>query len=175
MKGLNQKGFTLIELMVTVALAAIVLTLGVPSFREMIQNNRLVTQTNDFVSALNLARSEAIKRGVRVTLCKSANGENCTGKGGYHQGWIIFVDPNNNATVDSGEIIIRISGAISGSATLTGNTNLADYISYTAEGMTKLTSGAFQAGTLTICISPKARGIVISNTGRARVTEATCS
>ncbi|MGB5065269.1 MAG: GspH/FimT family pseudopilin, partial [Candidatus Competibacter sp.] len=72
---MNRKsGFTLIELMITVALAAIVLTLGVPAFQETIRNNRLATTVNDFISSLNLTRSEAIKRGTRVTLCKSANG-----------------------------------------------------------------------------------------------------
>jgi type IV fimbrial biogenesis protein FimT len=169
-------GFTLIELMVAVALGAIILTLGVPSFQETIRNNRLATQTNDFISGLNLARSEAVKRGVRVTLCKSTDGLICTNSGGYEQGWIVFVDPNNNATVDAGEQLIRSHDAIPTSTgiTLTGNSNVADYVSYTGDGMSKQTSGAFQAGTLTLCKTPKARQIILNATGRVRTTGGSC-
>ena len=162
-------GFTLIELMITIAIVAIVLTLGVPSFQETIRNNRLITTVNDFISSLNLTRSEAIKRGIRVTLCKSVNGTSCnTSSTGYQQGWIIFVDPNGNATVDSGEQIIRVYAAIAG-INLTGNTNVINFVSYVANGMTT------QSGTVTICIAPKGYNIFISGAGRVRTTEVTCS
>ena len=69
----NEMGFTLVELIVTMAIAAIILTQAVPSFSTMISNNRLTTQTNDLVADINLARSEAIKRGLRVILCRTAN------------------------------------------------------------------------------------------------------
>lgn len=169
-------GFTLVELIVTLVLAALVLTLGVPSFQEMIRDNRLVATVNELIGALNLARSEAIKRGVRVTLCKSADGAACTASGGYEQGWIVFVDPNDNAAVDADETIIRVFQAIPTGAgmTLTGNAPVARYISYVATGATQLTSGAFQAGTLTLCAAPKARRIVINSVGRVRVAEAGC-
>ena len=176
----RSNGFTLIELMITVAMAAIVLTLGVPSFQEIIRNNRLATQTNAFVGALSLARSEAVKRGVRVTVCKSADGAACIASGGYEQGWIVFTDPDNDAIVDAGETIIRVSETTASTGiTLTGTTgNVADYVSYTADGITRLASGtpsgAFQAGTLTVCKAPKARQIVINKTGRIRTTETTC-
>lgn len=60
------RGFTLLELMVAIAVLAILATVGVPSFRELIQNNRVTTQTNELVSALNFARTEAVKRGRNV-------------------------------------------------------------------------------------------------------------
>jgi type IV fimbrial biogenesis protein FimT len=167
-------GFTLIELIVTLAIAAIVLTVGIPSFRELLRENRLATQANEFLAALALTRSEALKRGVRVTLCKSADGASCTANGGYEQGWVVFVDPNNNATVDTGEVILRVYGALPGGFTLTGNTNVRSYVSYAAGGMSQLISGAFQAGTLTLCAAPKARSIAINSTGRARIAVATC-
>ncbi len=172
---MNKKsGFTLIELMITMAVVAIVLTLGIPMFQDTIRNNRLATTVNDFISSLNLTRSEAIKRGVRVTLCKSSNGTSCNiGSVGYQQGWIVFTDPNGNATVDSGEQIVRVYNTITG-ISLTGNTNILNYISYTADGMTRLTTGGLQMGTLTVCIAPKAFQIVISGGGRARTAEATC-
>ena len=102
-------GFTLIELIVTMALAAIILTIGVPSFREALQNNRRATQINEIISTFNIARSEAIKRGVQVTLCKSTNGTSCnttacdasTGNNCWEQGWITFSDSDGDGTVDA--------------------------------------------------------------------------
>lgn len=167
-------GFTLIELIVTLAIAAIVLTVGIPSFRELLRENRLATQANEFLAALALTRSEALKRGVRVTLCKSADGASCTVNGGYEQGWVVFVDPNNNATVDTGEVILRVYGALPGGLTLTGNSTVQSFVSYTASGMSQLLGGGFQAGTLTLCAAPKARSITINSTGRARIAVATC-
>jgi type IV fimbrial biogenesis protein FimT len=175
----RHRGFSLLELIVTVAVAAIVLTVGVAGFREMVRENRLRTYTNEFLTALSLARSEAIKRGVRVSLCKSADGANCTTVHGYEQGWIVFVDPGNppGATtpiVDPGEAVIQVHGALAGDMRLTGNTPVRSYVSYTSEGFSRLLGGGFQSGTLTLCAAPKARSIIINSMGRARVAEATC-
>ncbi|MBK8507287.1 MAG: GspH/FimT family pseudopilin [Candidatus Competibacteraceae bacterium] len=170
------RGFTLVELLLTVALIVTLVTLGIPSLQSTSHNSRLITVVNDFIGALNLTRSEAIKRGVRVTLCKSNNGMACANSGGYEQGWIVFIDLNNNAVVDANETIIRIFAALPGrtSMTLTGNRPVSEYVSFIATGMTQLVSGAFQAGTLTLCAPPKARRIVINSVGRVRTEEATC-
>ena len=172
----KHSGFTLIELIVTLALAVIVLTFGVPAFQGIIRNNRLATVINEFIGALNLTRSEAIKRGVRVTLCKSNDGANCASSGGYEQGWIVFIDPNGNAAVDTGEPIIRVfeGAVIETGMTLTGNLPVARYISYVATGATESTSGAFQAGTLALCAVPNALRIVINRVGRIRTEAASC-
>ena len=71
-------GFTLMELMVTIAIAAILVGIAIPSFTSIIVSNRLTTSANELVTALNLARSEAVKRGMRITFCKIANGSSCT-------------------------------------------------------------------------------------------------
>lgn len=169
-------GFTLIELIITLALAAILLTLGISGFQQMVQSNRTVTAINGFIGALNLARSEAMKRSIRVTLCKSADRLNCSISGGYEQGWIIFVDNNNNATVDHDEAIIQISDPVLPGAgvTLTGNQPVAKYISYSATGNTQLISGAFQAGTVRVCAAGKGYQVVINPTGRVRTEEGIC-
>ncbi len=175
---MKSKGFTLIELMITLAIAAIVMTIGVPAFQDMIRNNRAIAQTNDFISALNFARSESIKRGQRVVLCKSSGGAACTTDGNWDQGWMIFVDNSGNAAVDTGEEILRVHEALTGGNTLVGNTNVANYISYSSDGTTRLASNAFQSGTLTfgLCNSSQQKNtIVISDTGRARIEKIPCS
>lgn len=166
-------GFTLIELMVTLAIAAIVLTVGIPSFRDLIRNNRLTTAANELVGALNLARSEAIKRGARVTVCKSADGASCTTSGNWAQGWIVFTDENSDGAYDTtDDTLLRIRQPISEKITMIGNTNVANYISYVATGRSKLINGSLQAGTIKICDdhpSNIGKNIVLSFTGRIRV------
>ncbi|MER2529218.1 MAG: GspH/FimT family pseudopilin [Candidatus Competibacter denitrificans] len=163
--------FTLMELIVTMALAAIVLTLGVSSFQRMLQSNQAVTTINGFVGALNLARSEAIKRGLRVTLCKSIDKTRCADNGGYEQGWVIFVDSNNNAMIDPSEAVLQVFDSVADAGmTLIGNSQVNRYISYVASGNTKLTTGAFQAGTLTLCTPRSVHQIVVNPAGRVRTT-----
>ncbi len=84
-------GFTLIELLIGLVVLAILLTTAIPAFRAFIQNNRLDSEANDLVAATQLARSEALKRGVNVTICSSNNGTSCGG--GFRDGWIVIEDP----------------------------------------------------------------------------------
>lgn len=170
------RGFTLVELMIVLAVAAILLSIAVPSFRTTIQNNRLITEANDFVTALHLARSEAIKRRARVTLCKSTDGAVCTATGGWEQGWIAFVDSNNNNSRDAGEEIVRVHGAADGAITARGNAGVADnFISYLASGMTTLPD----PGTLVLCdtrgFGDFARSVQIAIAGRVSARSATAA
>lgn len=183
MNKLNASGFTLTELMVTVAMIAIVLMIGVPSFQQVIMNNRMATQANDFLGSMNLARSEAIKRGQRVALCKTANPfaatPLCTPAGAWGQGWLIFVDTNNNATLDAGEVLLKVHQGIAPStlSALSTTPNVANYLSYAADGATRLIDNTFQAGTLTLCPGTSGmtgRSIVVNAAGRARIASVTC-
>ena len=83
----KQLGFTLIELMVTVSVLALLLGIGVPSFRATIQGNRVTAVSNDLVAALQFARSEAVRRGENVTLCSSNDQVTCSG--GWVDGWVV--------------------------------------------------------------------------------------
>ena len=165
-------GFTLIELMVVVALAALLLSLAVPAFRGFVNSMRLTVAVNSLFTSLLLARSEAIKRNGRAVLCKSASGAACVTSGNWEQGWIVFHDTNNNARRDAGEAIVLYQQAMDSSILLTGNSPLVSYVSFTPMGQTAYASGAFQAGTLTVCVtsleSQEARQIVISSAGRPR-------
>lgn len=173
---IHQTGFSLLELMVTVAVLAITVTIALPSFTSTIQNNRLSTQANQFIAALQLTRSSAISRNQRITLCKSSDGSSCTTNGDWTQGWIIFVDNNSDATLDIGEELLRVQTSLDGNTTLNGETDVADYISYVASGASQLTNGDIQQGSLALCdergFVSQSKGININSTGRPRTSEA---
>lgn len=174
---MKQSGVTLLELMVVLAVSAILLAVGIPSFAAIAGSSRLANATNELVSSLHLARSEAIKRNSRVVLCTSATGTSCAASGGWHQGWLVFHDSNNNAARDAGEEVIRVRQALPAGLDLSGNAPVSRYISYTPGGASKLISGAFQAGTLTVCNVSEASGtaseVIISSTGRPRIRKTT--
>lgn len=106
---IKYEGFTLIELMITVALVAILLALSAPYFRETITSNKIGAEANNLKASLNLARSTAARLNQPVALCKSADGEDCTTDDYWEQGWITFNDLNRNGAVDSGdgELVIQ--------------------------------------------------------------------
>jgi len=180
-------GFTLVELMVTLAVAAIVLTVGVPSFQTLIKNNRLTTAANALVASLNLARSEAIKRGVRVTVCKSADGASCTTAGNWEQGWIVFTDLNSDGSfTDDGdatpcetgeECILRVHESLPTSLTLRSGTNFSNWVSYLPSGISRGNNGLAN-DTFRLCHdndTSDARSIAVSTTGRVSVTQGASS
>jgi type IV fimbrial biogenesis protein FimT len=168
-------GFTIIELMLGLALAAIVFSLAVPSVNSMMLNNHLTNQANDIIASQLYARSEALKRVKRVTVCKSANGASCTSSGGWQQGWIIFVDDDNDAAKDGGEELLRVFSALKSGRTLNGSTNVSNYVSYVSSGQIKLANGSFQSGSLVLCDdrgASYARVIQIDATGRSGINDA---
>ena len=175
-------GFTLVELMITLAIAVILLTVGVPSFSTMIKNNRLTAATNDLLAAVNLARSEAVTRGHRVTVCKSADQVTCVSDSGWEQGWMVFTDQNDNAAYDPtgtpAETLLRVHSALGSQITATGTSApVEDYISYVASGQSQQTDGSFQAGTIKFCddrAGDVGKNLVVSSTGRARTKGDTC-
>jgi len=133
-------GFTLVELMVTLSLAAIVISVAIPSFNTMIQNNRLISQTNQLVASLNHARSEAIGRGNTVTICSSSDQITCGGA--WDTGWITFVDINANGAFDNAtDTLLKVNQGTEGNNTLNGTANTGS-ISYLSTGFTNLAANA---------------------------------
>ena len=122
------QGFTLIELLVTLAMIAITLTMGVPAFQHTIHSNQLTTQSNNFIALMNLARHEAIKRGIRVSVCASDQAEAgnaamtlCTGA--WNKGWLVFTDADGNCTLDAGtDTTLRVQGGLSNKTTFSAKT-----------------------------------------------------
>ncbi|SFD84561.1 GspH/FimT family pseudopilin [Nitrosomonas sp. Nm166] len=171
-------GVTLIELLVALSVLSILLAVGVPSFGQFTVNTRLNSYTNTLFSHISLARSEAIKRNARVAICKSADGSSCASSGDWSQGWVIFVDLDNSASIGSGEQVITTASALPAGFSFFGNCNINNYISYDAQGMPKLITGGFQSGTITMCPAPPAvtgngREIRLSSAGRVRVVKIT--
>jgi len=167
------RGFSLVELLAVLAVVAVLVGVGVPSFVSIAKSIKLTAASNGFLSHLQLARSEAIKRNSRVVLCKSPDGVACTSTGGWEQGWIVFHDANNNSLRDGSETIIQREQPLAASLRLVGNLNVARYVSFAPTGATKLVGGGFQAGTLTVCHQSaeagEARQIILNAVGRPRV------
>lgn len=88
----RQAGFNLLELMVAVTVMAILLGVGVPSFTAMMRDSQIASESNNLYAALMIARSEAVKRGVRVSVCASAAVDTCDEDGDWTKGWIVFAD-----------------------------------------------------------------------------------
>ncbi len=161
----KSRGFSLIELMTTISVVAIVLAIGVPGFQSIVQNNKLTTELNRLVTDLHLSRMEAIKRNENVTICKkNTAGTDCNNAGAWGLGWIVFVDPNRNGTVDVGEEIIRVNPELDTSITLTFPNNR---ITYTSQGFAYGFAGSFVISDSRGVSHSKTR--IISNTGRIRI------
>ncbi|KAB2930022.1 MAG: prepilin-type N-terminal cleavage/methylation domain-containing protein [Candidatus Contendobacter sp.] len=163
MSAFRNKGFTLIELMVTVAIVAILVVVGIPNLRDAMIRSRLSGQIQEFYGTLSLARSEAIKRGAFVSICKSNNGTGCTAGSAWRDGWIVFVNNDNDspAAVDGGDTILRVFPALPSSDSLNANNNFTNYITYDRFGM------ANNVGTFVFCANSdetKARTIAIIRT-----------
>jgi len=169
----KSKGFTLLELMITLAVASILLSIGVPSFVDFIQNGRMSAQTNELNASLSLARAEAIKRKIPVTVCRSSDQDSCSGAWG--DGWIVFTDANNDGDRDTSgteESILKVQANIPEGMTISKNAGAA-YIKFNYFGEAR-----GQATTFTICDdrgAKHANALVILGSGRVRLAHDTDS
>lgn len=161
----KQRGFTLIELMVVIIIAAILLAIAVPSFSTLIKRNNVDSLQSKFSSSLATARTEAASRNRIVTICGSANETNCTG-GSWNAGWIIFEDINNNGVFDGTDVMIdvyRNSGQYTIHPKNAGDDN---YISFNSQGFM---SGNAENRLFIICDPDKeaiyARGLFVNRSG----------
>lgn len=165
--GICRRGFSLVELMVTLAVVAILLAVGVPGFAEMIRNNKLRTTTNNFFSSINLTRAEAIRRGERVDMVPVDE------KGDWSKGWVVFIDKNGNQKPDDGEPVIFSHGpapsGISIKSNLTDST--VQYLAYNGAGRTRTNASNYrtQFGTFTLELDGRFRKVKLNFLGRPRI------
>lgn len=134
------RGFTLVELMVTVAVLAILIAIATPSFTSVINNNRLAGHANELVASLQLARMEAVRRNARTVVCRSDNGSSCAA-GTQWNGWITFVDVNRNGTAEAGELL-RVGTAKVPVEIRTGAAILGSRIVFSPDGLARVTNAA---------------------------------
>ena len=129
----KSSGFTMIEMLMTMAIAAVLLGLAVPSFRYVTNSNRIAGEINGLLGDLQLARAEAIKEGQTVTVCVSTTGTACTGGPAWQGGWIVFSDPTNTAVVGAGGVL-RVQKPFSGTDTFTASPNTLTKVTFNREG-----------------------------------------
>ena len=184
-------GFTLIELMLTLFIVGVLLAVGVPSLKTFMQSSQLIAATNELVSTIHVARSEALKLNKKITICVSDDGKSCLSSEKWALGWIVFVDANDDrvgtgvncsAAADvNTDCLLRVHEAIddpqlSVSGTFDSNAADIEWITFTSRGVPK-DNGAFQSGTLSICSFDSSntvlnsRAVVLSLSGRVRVSD----
>jgi type IV fimbrial biogenesis protein FimT len=162
----RSRGFTLIELMVTVAILAIALGIAVPNLQEFARRNRLVATTNNMASALALARSEAVKRAARVSVASTD----------WDGGWQVFVDTGTvgDASDEPADNILRVyQPNANGAAAITLDGSGSGYVSYLPAGVSDV-NGSSGSGDFELCIEGNARVISINNTGRVSTASGSC-
>ena len=166
-------GFSLIELMIALAVAVVLVAMAVPAFSSLMAQNRLAVTTNAARGALMAARQSAVMTGRPVSLCAGNPSSGCSGDWAGGQ-WLVFRDANHSGDLDAGESVIRHGRLPAGDdVRLSGNGPLRTALVYMPAGHAERVSGAFGAGRLRICLardlSPNARELVISASGRVRL------
>lgn len=164
----HSKGFTLIELMLTLAVVAILLTMAVPSYRTFVQGNRVASQANTLLTALAYTRSEAVKRAAVISICRSSNQSSCGGS--WADGWIVFSDVDQDGALDAGtDTLLQAGDGLSGGSTLTAGSG---FVRYAASGAAMDTTQF----TLTPadCHGEMQRSIQVTGSGQATIQTVTC-
>lgn len=171
--SIQAKGFTMLELIVVVAILGITLAFAVPGFIEMVANNRISSSTSDFVGSLQLAKAESAARISPVSVCKkNPAGTACVTSGDWEQGWIVFVDTNASGSVNAGDTVLSVHEALDSRITFRGTAEVTDSMTYTPSGATLLT----QTAILMMCddrgFSDSTLGVLITITGRGNALKA---
>lgn len=169
------RAFTLVEMLVAIAIAALLLAAGVPAFHHWLGAYELANHAKHLAETMMRARTDAVRSSQRVSLCKSSDQRQCADGGTWEEGFVVFIDENQNGRIDEGERVLGIDGHAPRGITITANRPVDDYVSYTSLGRARMLNGALQMGTFTVCRrGQRAMHVVLANSGRVR-TERTTS
>jgi type IV fimbrial biogenesis protein FimT len=166
--GIYDRGFTMLELLVTMAVAAVLLCIAIPSYRGLVSRNAMAAQVNDLVGALQYTRSQAVTRGQRVYLCKSSDQETCAKNGDWSQGWIVYT-PDAGAKTPTPSNLLRVHGPLTDQIRICGNNNLEKDAFFDANGFAMGSRGHFTASAPD---SAQQTQIVIAGSGRIHLESA---
>ncbi len=175
-------GFTLIELLVVITIVAIMMGIGVPSFRYVTNSSRLSAEVNGLLGDMQLARAEAIKEGRTVTICASTDQTSCSNVTDWSSGWIVYTDPSNVGEVDPDETIMRTQKALHAGDSLVDPSGTLSKATFNRAGLLSLAGMAAGGITLTLhdsaanaahtrCLWIASQGLVTTQTP---ATEAGC-
>ena len=167
-RNLRHKGFTLIEVLTSLAVASILLTAAVPAMQDFIIRNRMSTEVNTFMASVYLARSEAVKRLQDVSLCPTSTGIACDSSNNWDEGWIVYADLDNDNTYSSGDVVIQQNPKLPARFTNTGNIT---FITFNPRGSSN--AGSFNFTDTGGIANP--RCLTVSNAGRSYVSAGSCT
>ena len=170
---MDRRGFTLVELLVVLAVGSILLAIAVPGYAYFVNINRMAAATNELVSSLQLARSEAVKRATRITVCTSSSAmaaKPACNAAAWQEGWIIFVDDGTQGLIDGVDEVLQVHGPTDIAYTVS---NFNFYISYLSHGRSQGPNG-LSNGTFSLCRAGQKRKIILNSTGRIRLEKGTC-
>jgi type IV fimbrial biogenesis protein FimT len=165
-------GFTLVEIVIALAIGALLLALGGVTVQSWLPRYHQRNEVQALLEAMQLARAEALKRGQQVNLCPSADGATCDPAGRWDLGWLVFADEDGDGDRGADEPVVRVHPPAGQRISVTGNRPVRGYVSYTPWGHTRLASGALQMGTFTVCKPGlTAIEVVLAEGGRPRIQE----
>ena len=168
---MRQKGYTLIELMTTLAVAAVLISVAMPGMQSFRQNSQMTGTANELLSTMHLARNTAVTSNLRVTLCASSNGDNCEAVA-WDEGWIAFIDRDSDQNVDDDETVLR-AGAGDDDLSISSS-QYPTFLMYRPNGRVMRNAVNENTGQFNVCDdrgANHARAVILDLSGRPRVAD----